>query len=271
MVEASVGFVPSLLGALAIALVGWLVARLLRAVARGLAAGLGVDGLAARLGVSEAMNRAFGPRSLAELLGEVLYWVVFAAFLIMAINTLGFVTVTATLERLLSFLPKVLGAAVILTLGLVAGGAVRSLVISGAALGTVAHGPRLGAAANLMVLGLAGVMAIEQLGVNTELLVALVTAVVGAVTLTMGASFALGARAVVEHVLAGHFLRERLLVGELIEVDGVRGVVERIGAVDTLLRDGEGSVSIPNSTLLRRAVHRQGGRPAADGASESRG
>ena len=84
----------------------------------------------------------------------------------------------------------------------------------------------------------------------------LMTVVVGAATLAMGVAFALGARPIVGHILAGHFLRQSIPQGSAVEVAGRRGLVERVGSVDTLVKDDERSWSIPNSALLDQVIDR---------------
>jgi hypothetical protein len=73
---------------------------------------------------------------------------------------------------------------------------------------------------------------------------------------TVGVAFALGARPVIAHILAGHFLRQSLPAGGSIEVGGQQGTVERVGAVDTLVRGGEHTWSIPNARLIEEIVIR---------------
>ena len=114
----------------------------------------------------------------------------------------------------------------------------------------------MGSLAEIAVALVVGVVALEQLGIETEMVVTVITAVVGAVVVTTGVAFALGARPVIAHVLAGHFLRQSLPSGLSVEVAGQRGVVERVGAVDTLVRDGERTWSIPNGRLLEEIVIR---------------
>ena len=87
-------------------------------------------------------------------------------------------------------------------------------------------------------------------------LVVLVAVVVGGMTLTLGLAFALGAQPVICHILAGHFLRQRLALGATVEIDGRRGQVENVGSVDTLLKDPERSWSVPNATLLDTVILR---------------
>jgi small-conductance mechanosensitive channel len=104
-----------------------------------------------------------------------------------------------------------------------------------------------------------GVVTLEQLGVDTQILITVITVTVAAITAGMGLAFALGARDIVRGILAGHYLRQSLPLGEPIEVAGERGVVEQVGPLATTFRDGESSFSVPNSRLADELV-KQGGR-----------
>ncbi len=100
------------------------------------------------------------------------------------------------------------------------------------------------------------VLALEQLGVETELLVTVITALVATLSLAMGVAFALGARDVVTHILAGHYLRQSLPAGRLVEVQGRSGVVQEVGPVATLMRRDDRVVSVPNARLLDEIILR---------------
>lgn len=159
-------------------------------------------------------------------------------------------------SALTDFLPNLVAATLIFLLGLLLGRFARNLVSSGAAAAALSQAPRLGAAAQGVVVAVVGLLALEQLGIATELLVTLLTALLATMGLTMGIAFALGARNVIGHILAGHFLRQTLPTGGTVEVEGRRGVIERVGAVDTLFRDEERTWSVPNGRLLDSTVVR---------------
>jgi hypothetical protein len=249
-------FLPSLLATLVILGVGWLVSRLAAAVSGRVLLQLGLDRAAARLGVSEKLREAGISLSPSYLVARLIFWILMLTFLLSAVETLGLSAVTATIDRLIAFLPNVIAAGLILVLGLLLARLVRNLVSSGAAAAELAQASRLGSLAEIVVALIVGVVALEQLGIETQMVVTVVTAVVGAVGVTVGVAFALGARPVITHILAGHFLRQSLPSGGSVEVGGQRGVVERVGAVDTLVRDGEHIWSIPNGRLIEEIVIR---------------
>jgi len=249
-------FLPSLIATLVILGVGWLVSRLVAAVSERVLLQLGLDRAAARLGVSETLREAGVPAPPSRIVARLVFWILMLTFLLSAVETLGLSAVTATIDRLIAFLPNVIAAGLIFVLGLLLARLVRNLVSSGAAAAELAEAPRLGSLAEIVVALIVGVVALEQLGIETQMVVTFVTTVVGAVAVTVGVAFALGARPVITHIFAGHFLRQSLPSGGSVEVGGQRGVVERVGAVDTLMRDGEQTWSIPNGRLIEEIVIR---------------
>jgi len=249
-------FLPSLVGALVILGVGWGISRIVQLAAGRALHTLGFDRVAVRIHLTETLRRAGLARPPSELVALLLFWVLMLTFLLSSVETLGLTAVTATIDRLIAFLPGVIGAGVIALLGLLLARFVGTLVSSGAAAAGIPRAPRLGAVAHGLVVTLVLIVAAQQLGVDTQILVGPVTAAVAAAGLTAGFAFALGARPVVTHILAGHFLRQSLPRDVPVEVEGRRGMVERVGPTDTLLRDGEEAWSIPNGRLLEQTVGR---------------
>ena len=254
--ETLAAFVPNLLGAAAILAIGWLISRMAElAAGRGLRA-LGVDRTATRLRISETLERAGVRASFSQLVAKLLFWLLLMTFLLSAVETLGLRAVTATIDRVIAFIPSAIGATLILLLGLLLARLAGSVVASAAAATGLANAARLGLAARALASLLAAIVAVEQLGVATEVLVGPLTALLGAAGFAAGLAFALGARPIVTHILAGHFLQQSLPRDGVIEVDGRRGVVERVGATATLIRAGDSSWSVPNAQLLERVVAR---------------
>ncbi|MGH0031029.1 MAG: mechanosensitive ion channel family protein [Myxococcota bacterium] len=250
------GFLPNLAATLVILGVGWLLSRLAQAVAEGLLRRLGLDRATAQLQATDTLREAGIASAPSRIVARLVFWVLMLTFVLSAVETLGLTAVTTTIDRLIGFLPNVIAAALILVLGLLLARFVRNLVSSGAAVADIGQAQRIGALAQGALVVVVAVVALEQLGIETDVVVTILTAAVATLGLTIGVAFALGARPVITHILAGHFLRQTLTSGGSVEVDGRRGVVERVGPVDTLLRDETGAWSIPNAQLIDQVVAR---------------
>ena len=251
-----VALFPSLVGTAVLLLVGWGVSKIGEAIVRRALQRLGFDRVSARLRLPDMLSRAGITAAPSWILGRILFWIVMMTFVLSAVETLGLTAATSTIDRLVGYLPNVIASALILFVGLLVARFVRGVVSSGALPMEVVRAERLGAGVGGLVFIFFGVLALDQLGVETTLLVLLLTVLMGGATLTLGLAFALGARPVIGHILAGHFLRQSLTLGSHVEVGGREGKVESVGPVETRIRNGERAWSIPNATLLDEVIVR---------------
>lgn len=252
---ATVGhLLPALVGALLILLIGWGISRLVQSLVRRTLRRLGLDRTVARLRLSEGLQRANITAQPSAIIARILYWILMLTFLLAAAEAVGLRAVTTTIDRLVVYLPNVIAAALIVVVGFLLGRFVQRLVESGSELAGLVRAERLGSLARGLVLVVAAVVAIEQLGLKTDILVRVITVLVATLGLTMGLAFALGARTVITHILAGHYLRKTLVVGKPVEVGGRKGQVDHVGAVSTVFKKGDKSWTVPNAALLDDVV-----------------
>lgn len=251
-------FIPRLFGALVVVLLGFVVAKLLDTLLSKVLAKIGLDRLIAGTGLTKLLGRAGIRVPVSTLVGKIVYWFVLLIFLVSAAESLGLERVSATLDVLALYVPKVLGAALILLVGMLLAQLVSGLV-RGAAEGVgldYAHGLARIAQGLVIIIGIS--VAIGQLEVKTELLNYVIAIVLITVGLAVALALGLGSRELVGQILAGIYVRELYEVGQRIRLAELEGEIEEIGTVKTLvlLDDGE-LASIPNRTLLEQRV---GGR-----------
>jgi hypothetical protein len=215
---------------------------------------VGLDRAASRLRITEGLRRANVTAVPSQIVAGILFWLLMLTFVLAATEVLGLRAVSTTIDRLVAYLPNVLAAALVVVLGFALGQMARRMVVSGAAIASLSQSERLGTVTNAIVLVMTAIVAVEQLGLKTDLLVIIVAVLVATFGITMGLAFALGARSLVTHILAGHYLRQSLTSGTTVEVGGRTGVVDEVGAVSTTFREGDRSWSVPNAALLEDVV-----------------
>lgn len=110
-------FIPNLFGALVLVLLGFVVAKLLDTLLSKLLAKLGLDRLMAGTGLTKLLGRAGLQVPISTLIGKIVYWFVLLIFLVSAAQSLGLERVSATLDMLALYLPKVFGGALVLLVG----------------------------------------------------------------------------------------------------------------------------------------------------------
>lgn len=259
MLNQIAAFLPNLIGALLVLLTGWLLAWLGQRIVRRALVRLGFNRLIERAGVTGALDSAGVATSASHLAGRAIYWLLLLTFLMVAVESLGLTGAATALRALVAYLPRVMGAAIVLVGGALLGQFLGKGTQALAAGSGVEFHAALGRAVQYIVLAMAAILAVDQLGLNTTLL----NDVLGNLLTVAGAglalAFALGSREAVRNLLAGFYAKELFEVGQTIEIDGYRGALEAIGplkAVIAAAKDGE-NVTVPNSALIDKNVRRE--------------
>ncbi|MFJ7313752.1 mechanosensitive ion channel domain-containing protein [Pseudomonas sp. NPDC098747] len=248
-------FIPNLFGALVVLLLGFVVAKLLDTLLSKLLAKLGLDRLMGGTGLTKLLSRAGLQVPISTLIGKIVYWFVLLIFLVSAAESLGLERVSATLDMLALYLPKVFGAALVLLVGVLLAQLANGLV-RGAAEGVgLDYASGLGRIAQGLVIIISISVAISQLEVKTDLL----NHVIVIVLITVGLAVALANdkanQNIKRHILAGNYVLELYKVGQQVRVGEVEGQIEEIGTVKTTLLTDEGElVSLSNRILLEQHV-----------------
>jgi hypothetical protein len=116
MLSATIAFLPKLVGAAFVLLIGWAIARLVRSVLeRALRAGL--DSLLERAGVMQTLEESAISTTPSEILGRVAYWLLMILFVMGASEIIGLTAVSAAITRIFGYIPNVISAALILAAG----------------------------------------------------------------------------------------------------------------------------------------------------------
>ncbi|MBE7373536.1 mechanosensitive ion channel family protein [Pseudomonas lopnurensis] len=248
-------FIPRLFGALVVVLLGFVVAKLLDTLLSKVLAKIGLDRLMAGTGLTKLLGRAGIRIPVSALIGKVVYWFVLLIFLVSAAESLGLERVSATLDMLTLYVPKVFGAALILLAGVLLAQLLSGLV-RGAAEGVgLDYANGLARMAQGLVIIISISVAIGQLEVKTELLNYVIAIVLISVGLAVALALGLGSRELVGQILAGIYVRELYEVGQRVRLADVEGQIEEIGTVKTLLLTDDGELaSVANKVLLEQRV-----------------
>lgn len=128
MFTKALDYVPNIFGAAIIMVIGLFVAKIIRQVVSNLTASLGVNALANRVGMGDALS----DRKISDILGVVVYALVLLPVVVAALNTLDIDAVTqpasAVLAKISSLFPGFLGAAIVLSIAFFVGKIVSEVV-----------------------------------------------------------------------------------------------------------------------------------------------
>jgi len=192
---------PSIVGALLLLVIGWIVAGFVGGLAARLLRKVGVDQLATKAGITAFLQRARIKLDAAGLVGGIVTWYVRLIFVVMAANAVGITAVSSVLSQIIGFIPNLLVALLILGAFAWLAGVTRNLVLGATESAAVPNSGALATLAYATVLGFGIVAAASQIGVAATLINILFTGVVAAVALAFALAFGLGGREEAARVL----------------------------------------------------------------------
>lgn len=193
--------IPSIVGALLLLVLGWIVAGIVGGLVTRLLRKIGVDQLATKAGITTFLQRARVKLDAAGLVGGIVTWYVRLIFVVMAANAVGITAVSTVLGQIIAFIPNLLVALLILGVFAWLAGVTRNLVTGATESADVPNSGALATLAYATVLGFGIVAAASQVGVAGSLINILFTGVVAAVALAFGLAFGLGGREEAAQVL----------------------------------------------------------------------
>lgn len=183
-------FLPALLGALVIVFAGYLLARLLEKATDRVLRRLGFNRLLERGGVMEAVERSGSSVNPTRVLANLVFWLVMFTVMIVAANALGLESLANVFSELVSYIPSVIAAIVIILIGIVLGGFVGGLIMASA--GALHGGPMLARVGRGGVILLAVFMALQELGIATDIVTMAFAILFGAIAFATALAFGLG-------------------------------------------------------------------------------
>lgn len=254
IVEATVAWLPNLLGALVLLLLGWAVGRVVAFVLERASRVARLDAALRHTAAGGLLERAGVQRPPSALLGTLGFWVTFLLFLIAATETLRFPALARALTVVAGYLPQVGLALLIVLVGLLAAGLLRDLVGVAARSAGLPQAGLLGRLAFVVAGAVAGVMALHELGVDTTLLNTLLMLAAGGLVVGMALSFGLGARQAVSSLIAARYLEPLVRVGDRVELDGAQGEVVAITRVAVVVQAEGRRQVVPAARFMEQGV-----------------
>jgi Mechanosensitive ion channel, conserved TM helix len=185
-------FLPKLLLAVIVVVVGWLLAKAVRfAVARGLRA-INFHVLGERAGIDGFLRQGGIETDTVGILALLIFWLVVLAALIIGFNGLGLTYITDLLGRIALFLPHVIVAVLIVAFGSYFAQFIGNMVTNYCRHAQVRDAELLGTLARYAILTFVVLIALEHVSVGGEIVRESFIIILAGVVLGLALAFGIG-------------------------------------------------------------------------------
>jgi len=189
-----ISFIPTLLAALIVFIVGWLIAIFLGKVANRIIKTIKLDTLLTKLGFKTALSKAKLNLDSGKFFEELVKWFFIIIFLMTAADILGLSEVALFLRAILYYLPNVIIAAIVLLGAVIVANFMQRLVKASVDTAGLKSSSAISSIVRWAILIFGFIIALTQLGIAPALLQTVVIGVIAMLALAGGLAFGLGGK-----------------------------------------------------------------------------
>lgn len=199
--ETAMGFIPSLVGALVVFVLGLVIASGLGTLVEKVFDALRLDHFLTKMGLAPHFERGGMKLQASKFLGQLVNWFLILVFLLAASDILGLYALSAFLRDVLNYVPNVIAAILIMLAAFVVGSLLRRIV-SASVMSAQLHAARfLGSLTWWTVILFGFFAALVQLNVAATIVNNIVMGFIGMIALAGGLAFGLGGKEYAAHLI----------------------------------------------------------------------
>jgi len=244
-------YLPQMIGAIIILVIGWLSAKMLRRLTSKVLRVCGIVELSKKIKIHDMLKKVGMTKSLDQIIGGLVYYIVLLIFIISASEVLGFKLVLDTLNKFLGYLPHVLGAFLILIIALYLAKVIKDGLASASSTLNIAYASGLSTVFEILIVGFGIVLALTELGLDMTIFTNNITIIIAGMVLAMALSIGLGSRSIMSNVLARYYISQLFHVGDKVSLGGHKGTIIKMTPVSVIIQtDDEEQLHIPNQQII---------------------
>ncbi len=187
-------FLPKLVGAIVIFVIGLLIASLIKTLVMRVLTMAQLEPFAEKVGLNKILRGIGTSITAQEVLGEIIRWAIIFIFLVPASEVLGLPQLSSLINGLVDYIPNVIVAVVVLMVGAILADILGELVSGTSHAIGASTANLLGAIAKYAVVVFSIMIALSELGIASTIINTLITGFVAMIALAGGLAFGLGGK-----------------------------------------------------------------------------
>jgi hypothetical protein len=187
-------FLPNIIGALLILIIGWIIAKLVKTAAVRLLKLIRLDVVTEKAKIDQFLKDGGSDKSAIDILGGIIYWLIMLIVILAGLNTLGLGVASELVNQIILYIPNVIVAVLALIFGVFLAGFIAQIVTTYLSNVGVENASVVGAVAKYAIIFFVVSLSLSQLNIGDELVSNAFLLLFGSVCLALGLAFGLGGK-----------------------------------------------------------------------------
>ena len=246
--------VPRFLGAVIIFIVGWLIAKIVAFTIKKILKTIGVDRIAEKLNEIEFIEKANFKVVPSTVLSKIAYYLMLLVFTIVAAEYLAIDAVSDLVKDILTYIPNLIAALVLLVIGLLLAQFIQNILTGTLKSLGVPSAKLIGSVIFYFIFLMSIITALTQIGIDTDFISTNLSIIIAGGVFAFSLGYGLASKGMMANFLASLYSKEKIRIGDVITVNGVKGEVLKMDSSSVTLLTDNSNIIIPLSKLTSETV-----------------
>jgi len=254
LIKSFMGFIYNLIGAIAILVIGWMIAKVVAAITQKMLQQIGADRIGEKLNQIDPIKSMKLEIKVSTIISKILYYFILIFILRPAADTLGVPAISDMVKLLVEFIPKMLSAGIMLFAGIWLADTVRNFIVSLCKSFNIAAGKLIGTAVFFFLLIIFVIQAVAQVGINTSLLESSFNLLIGGIVFAFAIGYGFASKEILLNIISSFYSKNKYREGQTIEIDGVKGEIIAMDNTSITLQTKDSKTIFPLQVLQSKKV-----------------
>ena len=248
------GFMPKILLGIAFILLCWAVLKILNFILKKVLKAIKIDALTAKINEAEIFGRSDYDFSISKIILKLVRYLIILVFVVIASEMLGLKMVSEGIGHFISYLPVLMSAVLIFIGGIYIATLVKKAIVNTFKSLEISGSKLVSNIVFYAIVVVISITAINQAGINTEIITSNLTLILGSVLVSFTIAFGLGSRDVVLRLLFSFYSRRIFKIGQHVKTKNIEGIIDEIDNLSVTIKTEKGRVVFPIKKFVDQKV-----------------
>lgn len=248
---------PNLIGAFIVLVIGWIFTKIVVKIIKKVLKVANANKLDDKINEIEIIEGKKLEFDTVKVVSNVVKYLMYIVIFVTVSDIIGLDIITQQISDLISYIPQLLSAVVIFVVGLLFANFVKNGLKSLFESMDLSGGKMISQAVFFLMLTFIGVTALNQAGIDTEIITNNINMIIAAFLLAFALAFGLGARLVVGKLMQTFYARKMFEAGQKINFNNEDYTIEEVKSISVILKNSKGRLIVPINDLMENQVQMQ--------------
>ena len=246
---------PKIIGGIVFIILSYLILKLIVFITKYVLKLSKIENLKKVLNNSDALKNTSVEIDPAKIIVQFVKCFVILLIIIIGSDIFGLSVVSVQIGRIIDYLPQLFSAVLIFAGGFYLANYIRTIV-RGLIKSIDSNGANIiGNAIFYIILIFTAITALNQAGVNTDLITSNLSLILGSIFLTLAIAFGLGSKDIIYRLLLSFYTNRNFEIGQRVIIDEtVEGVIISINNICMIIRSGDEKIVYPIKVITNKKI-----------------